>query len=157
MSIQHSPGAGQSAPSGPDFDPVPLRARSDGWTVERQRAFIAALHATRSITRAARAVGMSRETAYRLRARPGAESFAAAWDAAFALPPRAPSNPDLLWHRAFYGTMRQIIRGGKEVGVVVKPDNQALLTLLDRFDRLARNAERRERSQRNFRPTVSKS
>lgn len=150
-------GAGRSAPSVPDFDPVPIRARRDGWTVERQCAFMAALHATRSVSKAARAVGMSRETAYRLRERPGAESFAAAWDAAFALPSHVPTSADLLWHRAFYGTVRPIIRGGKEIGVVVKPDIQALLTLLNRFDRLAQGAERRETSQRNFRPTLSKS
>ena len=68
-----------------------------------------------------------------------------------------PTSADLLWHRAFYGTVRPIIRGGKEIGVVVKPDIQALLTLMRRFDRLAQGAERRERSQRNFRPTLSKS
>ncbi|MGS1015495.1 hypothetical protein [Allosphingosinicella humi] len=157
MSSYRMAGAGRSAPSVPDFDPVPLRARRDGWIGERQRAFVAALHATRSVSKAARAVGMSRETAYRLRERPGAQSFAAAWDAAFALPVHVPTSADLLWHRAFYGTVRPIIRRGKEVGVAVKPDNQALLTLMRRFDRLAEGAERRERSQRNFRTTQSKS
>lgn len=100
---------------------------------------------------------MSRETAYRLRERRGAGSFAAAWDAAFVLPTRVPTSADLLWHRAFYGAARPIVRRGKQVGVVVKPDNRALLTLMRRFDRLAEGAERRERSQRNFRPTLSKS
>jgi hypothetical protein len=157
MSSYRMAGAGRSAPSVPDFDPVPVRARRDGWTVERQRAFMVALHATRSVSKATRAVGMSRETAYRLRERRGAESFAAAWDAAFALPACVPTSADLLWHRAFYGSVRPIVRRGKEVGVAVKPDNQALLTLMRRFDRLAEGAERRERSQRNFRPTLSKS
>ena len=125
-------------PSPPDFDPVPLRARRDGWTPERQRAFIAGLRADRCVDKAARAVGMSRETAYRLRRRPGAESFAAAWDSAFAFAPvRAPSTSARLWHRAFYGVVRPIVRGGHEVGTVVKPDDAALLCLLRRFDRLA--------------------
>ena len=73
MSSPRRAGAARSAPSVPDFDPVPVRSRRDGWTVERQRAFMAALHATRSVSKAARAVGMSRETAYRLRERRGAE------------------------------------------------------------------------------------
>ena len=52
--------------------------RKHGWTVERQLAFLDALIGTRSVTKAAAAVGMSRESAYRLRDR--AELFAALWD-----------------------------------------------------------------------------
>jgi hypothetical protein len=69
-----------SAP--PLFDPVPCRARRDGWTPDRQRAFIAALDGGLRPGAAARSVGMSKQTAYALRRRPGAESFAAAWDEA---------------------------------------------------------------------------
>jgi ribosomal protein S18 acetylase RimI-like enzyme len=144
MTTTSMPGAGSSAPSAPDFDPVPIRSRRDGWTAERQRVFIAELRRTRSITGAARAAGMSRVTAYDLRKRPGAGSFAAAWDAAVALAPcRGAGHPDMLWHRAFYGVAKPIIRGGKEVGMIVKPDNEALLKLYDRFERLARNIDRR--------------
>jgi len=42
---------------------------------------------------------MSREGAYRLRRRPGAESFAAAWDSILAAWPRGTSSPALVWHR----------------------------------------------------------
>lgn len=56
------------------------RIRRDGWTAERQLAFLGELARTRSVTRAARAVGMSRESAYRLRGRPTGALFAAAWD-----------------------------------------------------------------------------
>ncbi|MEZ0244561.1 MAG: hypothetical protein ACAH11_14395 [Sphingomonas sp.] len=63
------------------FTPVPTtRKRHDGWTPARQRDFLAALYACGVVATAARAVGMSGRTAYRLRARPGAVSFAAAWD-----------------------------------------------------------------------------
>lgn len=58
------------------------RIREDGWTVARQLAFLAALISTRSVTLAARATGMSRESAYRLRDRAGL--FAALWDHALA-------------------------------------------------------------------------
>jgi hypothetical protein len=47
------------------------RIRHDGWTPKRQLDFLAALARSRSVTKAARAVGMSRESAYRLRARLG--------------------------------------------------------------------------------------
>ena len=56
----------------PPFLPVPLRARADGWTGERQARFVGKLAETGCVSAAARAVGMSRLSAYRLRARPGA-------------------------------------------------------------------------------------
>lgn len=64
------------------FTPVPVRARRDGWTEARQRGFIAALKRIGSVTTAARHVGKTRRSAYKLRERPGAESFALAWDSA---------------------------------------------------------------------------
>ena len=45
------------------------------------------LRATKSVTRACQTVRMSTVTAYALRKRPGAESFARAWDAALAFAP----------------------------------------------------------------------
>jgi len=66
------------------FTPVPLKARHDGWLPRVQFGFIVALARGASIDAAASAVGKSRTTAYALRNRPGAESFAAAWDAALA-------------------------------------------------------------------------
>jgi hypothetical protein len=69
-------------PPPPDFTPVPVRARRDGWTEARQRGFIATLHRLGSVAAAARVVGMSVRSAYTLRERPGAESFAEAWDMA---------------------------------------------------------------------------
>lgn len=38
-----------------------------------------------TVLRAARAVGMTKQSAYNLRNRPGAESFAAAWDVALQM------------------------------------------------------------------------
>jgi len=69
------------------FTPVPTKARHDGWTAARQFHFIDVLAATKSITHACRAGGKSTVTAYALRKRPGAESFARAWDAAVAFAP----------------------------------------------------------------------
>jgi hypothetical protein len=61
--------------------------RRDGWTAARQLAFLHALAGTRSISRAAEAAGMSRESAYRLRARDPHGLFAAIWDLALAPAP----------------------------------------------------------------------
>ena len=61
------------------------RHRADGWTPETQANFIRALAAMGSVGQAARAVGMGRRSAYRLRDRAGAASFASAWDCALSM------------------------------------------------------------------------
>jgi hypothetical protein len=77
-----SPAGGGAAVPADSFDPVLLRPRHDGWTPERQRAFIEHLADTLCVETAAARVGMSAQSAYALRRRAGAEGFAAAWDAA---------------------------------------------------------------------------
>ncbi|WP_246034415.1 hypothetical protein [Qipengyuania marisflavi] len=56
--------------------------RRNSITPDLQRRFVATLAATGIVTQAARSIGKSLEALYKLRARPGAEGFAAAWDAA---------------------------------------------------------------------------
>jgi len=108
------------------FTPVPLRARRDGWTPETQVAFIAALAATRCVVAAARAVGRSFQTVYRLRARAGAEGFVAAWDAVFA-----PPLPGTVFEgRAVDGVARPIRWRGRQVGERRRYDNRLALYLL---------------------------
>jgi hypothetical protein len=67
------------------FTPVPTRARHDGWSVADQREFIRRLARGHSVVEAAKSVQHSRQSAYGLRERRGAEEFARAWDAAQAL------------------------------------------------------------------------
>jgi hypothetical protein len=62
------------------------KIRRDGWTAERQLAFLEALAHTRSVSKAAASVGMSRESAYRLRERAEGALFAASWDRALQVP-----------------------------------------------------------------------
>lgn len=68
----------------PRFTPVPLAiTRRNGWTPERQRAFILALSRTGVVRIAAAAVGMNARSAYRLRDRVAWDHpFACAWDKA---------------------------------------------------------------------------
>lgn len=54
------------------------------WTRAKAVAFLRRLSATGSVAEAARAVGMSRQSAYRLRARLG-PGFAAVWDEGLAV------------------------------------------------------------------------
>ena len=62
--------------------PVRRQPRSDGWTEEKMRRFIETLADTGQVGLAAKAVGLSRESAYKLRRSPHGEAFARAWDAA---------------------------------------------------------------------------
>ncbi|KWV94354.1 hypothetical protein ASS64_11140 [Erythrobacter sp. AP23] len=110
----------------------------------------------RSVAAAARAVSMARETAYRLRERPGAKGFAAAWDVALARrhspagrarldaaldaaraalkADRKVTIPQLEW-RVETGIWQVMLRRGRYVGVVRKPDESALLALISRTNR----------------------
>ena len=132
----------ESLPPPPAFTPVPVRARRDGWTPARQLRFIEMLVETRSPTRAARAVGMTKESAYALRRRVDAASFVAAWDAALARPPAAALEPGL-YERGVEGILEPIFHGGLQRGWRRRYDDKAFLRLL----RIAsRNARRLERS-----------
>jgi hypothetical protein len=62
-------------PPPPGFTPVPVRARRDGWTPERQFGYLVALSTLGRCGQAARAVGMSQRSAMRLRRRPEAAHF----------------------------------------------------------------------------------
>ena len=123
----------------PAFSPVPLRPRGDGWTPVRQAEFIGLLAETRCVKKAAMLVGMSRESAYRLRRKPGAAEFAAAWDAILGAPgtPRPKVTLEGLFQRIRLGRYRPVLRGRRYVGTVRKADNRALLAALGRLDRIA--------------------
>jgi hypothetical protein len=68
----------------------PLRAH---WTPAKQRIFLAALLECGSVARAARAAGMSRSSAHRLRVRLAGTPFDQAWDQALALHARQLADP----------------------------------------------------------------
>ncbi|MXO70122.1 hypothetical protein [Alteraurantiacibacter buctensis] len=132
----------------PPFTPVPTRPRADGWTPLRQAEFIGMLAQTGSVSKAAAFVGMARETAYRLRAKPGADSFIAAWDAALRVAgvrraPPGTARPRKVtqaepW-RAMIGTRwRVVIRSGRYCGSVQEAHNSAVLAHLRQIDRAAR-------------------
>ncbi|WP_299328839.1 hypothetical protein [Parasphingopyxis sp.] len=118
---------------------MPLRARRDGWTPLRQAEFIGYLAETRCVKRAAARVGMSRESAYRLRRKAGAEPFCMAWDTILGAPdrPRPKVTLEALFRRIAQGSYRPVLRGGRYAGTLHKPDNSALRSALGRLDRLS--------------------
>lgn len=114
----------------PEQTPSPVQ-RHDGWTPERQRQFCEALAECGNVERAAAAVGMSRETAYRLRRRTGGRAFALAWDAALLLA-RQRMIDDVI-DMAFDGSIERHFRDGKLVLEKRRRDPRALLTTIERL------------------------
>jgi hypothetical protein len=113
------------------FDPVPLKARHDGWSPARQQAFIHRLALIGCVSRAARAVGKSRESAYRLLDRPGAESFASAW--AKALGWGKARALDIGIERALFGERRGVYYRGRKVGEQVRFNDGLLIAAMKRL------------------------
>lgn len=117
-----------SEPVVPDFTPVPRKYRVDGWTPERQRAFVAALAETGSVKAAARRVNMSPEGAYQLRRQPGAESFCAAWAA--ALDHGVQNLVDIALERAMEGVPVPVFYRGEQCGEKRWYNDRLLMFLL---------------------------
>jgi hypothetical protein len=110
------------------FTAVPVKPRGDGWTPHRQRSFIARLALLGGVATSAKAVGMSRESAYRLRQHPGAGSFAAAWDKAQSW--GRGRAFDLAVERALHGEVRDVYYRGRKIGENVRHDNGLLIAAL---------------------------
>jgi hypothetical protein len=119
-----------------DFRPVPVRARKDGWTAERQRRFVALLAVGCGPSEAAKAVGLSKQSAFSLRRRKGAESFAAAWDSAvaFAARRRAAARPKGDFARAVEGVLVPRFYRGRLVSVERRVSNGGLIRLLAQLE-----------------------
>ncbi|WP_245841829.1 LysR family transcriptional regulator [Sphingomonas lenta] len=74
----------------PTHAPSAVRAQ---WTPAKQRIFLAALLETGSVSRAARAAGMSRSSAHRLRTRLAGTTFDRLWDQALAVHAQRMADP----------------------------------------------------------------
>ena len=120
------------APQIPDFDTAPTRKRNAGWTAERQRKFIEHLALTGSVGEAAALAGVSSRSAYRLRNKAGAESFARAWDSALSL--AATRLAAIAFDRALHGRSESFYRDGELVMERKMPSDYLLSGLLSRLD-----------------------
>ena len=110
------------------FEPVPVRARHDGWTADKQIAFIEALAETACVEEACRRVGMSDSAAYKLRRRPCGWAFRRAWDA--ALDYGVHRLEQAVLSRALNGVARPIFYKGEQVGEWRHHDERLAMFLL---------------------------
>ena len=127
------------------FTPVPVKARRDGWTPDLQLRFIVHLARGAGVMEAARLLGRSAQGVYKLRERPGAEGFAAAWDAAlrFADEVRgAPSMPGD-WGSGLETLLVPRFYRGRLIGFVQREDVTGLIARLSGLDRMADRLEAR--------------
>jgi hypothetical protein len=109
-----------------------LRARIDGWTPERQRLFCETLADCGLVIHAAKAVGMSPQSAYTLRRRVEGRSFALAWDAAFFLARQRLIDDAIAG--AVEGNVDVIIKDGEVIGERRRKDSRVLLGAIARLD-----------------------
>jgi hypothetical protein len=116
----------------PDFTPVARRTqRHDGWTPERQKAFVEALADTGCVSIACRMVNMSQRSYYQLRRQPGATSFRAAADAAQSLGLQCVK--DEAFDRAMTGELIPVFVGGKLMGYRRKKNDRLLMFILRHY------------------------
>ncbi len=113
----------------PAFTPVPrLRDRSNGWKPHVQQAFIEALADTGSVAAACRKVNRSTHGAYHLRRQPGAEEFAAAWEAALDFGMKRVE--DVAMDRALNGVEVPVYSYGQLVGTRISYNDRLLMFML---------------------------
>lgn len=96
------------------FTAVPVRVRHDGWTTERQFAFVEKLADCGSITLACKHVGMSRESVRKLRRHPRGRAFRDACDA--ALDCAYADLEESAMERVKNGVARPLFYKGQQVG-----------------------------------------
>ncbi|WP_062792042.1 hypothetical protein [Sphingobium chlorophenolicum] len=121
------------------FPPLPTptqQIRVDGWSPERQRAFLETLAATGIIRSACEAAQISTRSAYALRIRRDGAAFRLGWDAAILIV-RARLADELL-ARALTGH-EEVIRKDMDAGEITRHrhDNRLAMSMLSRLDRMA--------------------
>ncbi len=128
--MKHEPISSAPEASGilADYTPVPLRARRNGWTAERQRIFLAALAETGCVSQACLEAGITARSAHRLRAHPEGAAFARAWD--LALRAATGKLVTIAFERALRGGHRELWRDGKLVAEARQPSDKLLMYLL---------------------------
>ena len=97
-----------------DYQATGRRWRHDGWTPDRQYAFLLALAQSGCVVEACRAVGKAPASAYRLRRESKSDHFRRAWDA--ALDHAVSRLSDAAIGRALNGTARPVFFKGEQIG-----------------------------------------
>ena len=102
--------------------------RHDGWSLGKQAAFLRQLSASHSVSAAAKSVGMSRQSAYRLRSKLKGQAFDLAWEVAFH------HSYDVLAHaaldRALNGVEVPVFFQGEQIGSYRRFDERLTVALM---------------------------
>ena len=114
-------------------DALGRRRRCDGLTPDRQVVFLDALARCGCAADAARAAGISRDTAYNLRNRAEGRAFALGWNAALLM--SRGRIGDELHSRVMNGVVDKIYRNGELWGERHRHDNRLAMAVLTRLDR----------------------
>jgi hypothetical protein len=134
------------------FDPVCVRDRHDGWTPERQRAYVDALADSGVARYAAARVGMSEQGANRLRRRADARSFDLACEAAMRHGARRLRA--VAFERAIEGTVKRHYWHGELKSEERVYDNRLLVYLLGKTAHLLDEPEEAKAVAAQWEPWV---
>ena len=126
---------GSTTSAGIGFTPAPTRKRHAGWTAEKQRTFIERVALTGNIGEACALVGFSSTSFYNLCAKPAADSFVAAVNAARIL--ASTRGSAIAWDRAVNGRVERFYKDGELVLERRIPSDYLLTWLLARLDPLS--------------------
>ena len=116
--------------AGPEATTAAAATAEPRWTGERKAEFILELAATQCVATAARRVGMSRQSAYKLRAREQGEAFDLAWAIALEQAYRQLQSAALA--RALNGTEVPVYQRGELIGTRQHFDERLTCFLLDK-------------------------
>ncbi|MET1111479.1 MAG: hypothetical protein ABWX67_08150 [Allosphingosinicella sp.] len=117
-----------------DFEPVPLRYRTDGLTPAKQRAYVEALADCGIAREAAARIGVSEQSINRVRRRADARDFDRACEAAHMFGARRLRS--IAYERAIEGTLKGHYYHGELVGQERVYDNRLLTYLLGKTEHL---------------------
>jgi hypothetical protein len=127
----------------PETERRARHCRHDGWTPERQVAFLEALAACGVVMDACKQVGLSAQSAYAFRNRRSGRAFGTAWDAVLVHRARGRLSDELL-SRAMNGCIEAVHQNGAITGERHRFDNRLSMAVLTRLDRLAEKQGERE-------------
>ena len=117
-----------------DFEPVPLRYRTDGLTPDKQRAYVEALADTGVVREAAARAGVSEQAVSRARRRSDGRDFDRACEAAHMFGSRRLRS--IAFERAVEGTLKGHYYHGELVSQERIYDNRLLIYLLGKTGHL---------------------
>lgn len=126
----------------------PRTGRHNQWTRAKMVAFLRELAATQSVAAAARAVGMSRTSAYNLRNRLAGQPFALGWEVALECGMHALAHA--VMDRAVNGEEVPLYYHGELVGTTRRYDNRLAQWILENPWRVGRHQMAREYAAGGF-------